>query len=318
MTNNCSIASVTVAHNGATVLPRQLGALKSQTCKLDEIIVVDNASRDRTLSLLQTGFSEVTILSQASNVGVGGGFAAGLDYAANQRKHDWIWLLDQDSVPANDCLERLLDAYGGMGDEADGIGILAPSCANGDMQVGYSGSVWHRGFRQPPLTVRDQPISFVDSVISSGTLLRRKVIADAGLPRSDFFMDFVDHEYCLRLRRLGYKIAIVRDSRVEHAIGEPRRVSFFGFKKAWASHVPWREYYMTRNEVFTVWEHDPDWRTKCVTARRLMRHALAVLLFGRKKWACLRMMCRGFADGRAGRVGIRAFEGEQTSSNSAS
>jgi rhamnopyranosyl-N-acetylglucosaminyl-diphospho-decaprenol beta-1,3/1,4-galactofuranosyltransferase len=118
MTKRWSIASVTVAYNGAAVLPRQFNALKKQTYPLDEIIVVNNASSDDSVRLLETDFPEVTILNQSNNVGVGGGFSVGIDCAANQKRYDWIWLLDQDSLPSDDCLERLLEALDHLGDGA--------------------------------------------------------------------------------------------------------------------------------------------------------------------------------------------------------
>ena len=309
-----SIASVTVVYNGAAVLPRQLNALKKQTRPPDEVIVVDNCSSDQSVNLLETDFPEVTVPKMPSNVGVGGGFAAGLDYAANKKKHDWIWMLDQDSMPAGDSLERLLEALDNLhdivDDEREPIAILAPVCTNEKSKVAYSGSMWRHGLRKAPIANSNQPLLFVDSVISSGTLLRREAIEQVGLPCADFFMDFVDHEYCLRLRRHGYRIAVVPRSRVEHAIGNPRTVNVFGFAKAWSSHEPWREYYMTRNEIFTVWKYYPDWRSKLGATQRILRHALAVLLLGKQKVACLTMMYRGFLDGRAGKLGIRSFDGD--------
>jgi len=314
VTNRPSIASVTVLYNGADVLPRQLHALKRQTRKLDEMIVVDNASSDDSVRLLKADFPEVTILNQPKNTGVGGGFSVGLDYAATRKSHDWIWLLDQDSLPADDSLERLLEAFDDLGDQADSVAILASMCTNAKAKLGYPPLVWRHGLRNPPVNTRHQPIAFADSVISSGTLLRREAVEKVGLPRSDFFMDFVDHEYCLRLRRHGYKIAVVPASRFEHAIGEPCRIRVLGFEKSWSNHVPWRKYYMTRNEIFTVWKYDPDWRTKCRVTLRMLRHATGILLFGKDKLACLAMMYRGFADGRAGRLGIRSFDRKESSS----
>ncbi len=74
-----------------------------------------------------------------------------------------------------------------------------------------------------------------------------------GLLHADFFIDFVDYEHCIRLRRHGFKIAVVRDSPL-----------------AW--------------------------------------YVFFLLLFGKRKLACLGKMCRGFLDGRVGRLGIR-FQG---------
>jgi GT2 family glycosyltransferase len=306
MSKQFSIASVTVAYNGARVLPRQLDALHQQTWRPDEIVVVDNASSDNTVSTIEKNYSEVTILKQAENCGVGGGYAAGLQYAINERKCDWVWMLDQDSVPTNDCLENLIGSLRDLGENASDTAILAPVSFNAESSFDYSAALWCNGFRSAD--AKNARIFFVDSVISSGTLLRREAVEEVGLPRADFFMDFVDHEYCLRLRRHGYKIAVVPKSRLDHALGDTVQAEFLGLKKSWPAHAPWREYYMARNEVFTIWKYFPDWRTRTSTGRRLLRHAFGVVMFGRHKLACLAMMCRGIADGRAGRLGIRQFD----------
>ena len=307
MTQTPSIASVTVAYNAGAVLSRQLNALRRQSRKPDEIVVVNNASTDNTLNLLASDYPEVTVLNQLANAGVGGGYSAGLRYAVNERKYDWVWLLDQDSVPANDCLERLIAGLGDLGEDVRNTAIVAPRCINAESEENYSASHFRNGLH-PANLEQSERICFVDSVISSGTLLRREAVEEVGLPRADFFMDFVDHEYCLRLRRHGYKIAVVADSRLDHALGDTIQATVLGLKKNWVGHAPWREYYMARNEIFTIWKYSPDWKAKSNTGKRLLRHALGVLLFGKQKLECLAMMYRGIADGRAGRLGIRNFE----------
>jgi rhamnosyltransferase len=309
MTNPTLIASVTVAYNGASVLRQHLESLKQQTRKLDEIVVVDNSSTDATLHLLASEYPEVTVLHLPANGGVGGGLAAGLAYAALEKKCDWVWLFDQDSVPAPHALERLLSGLQHLNDAKESTAILAPVCRNTNTGMTYPALSW-RGSRfvTVPFSL-NLPITFVDMVISSGSLMRREAIAEAGLPRKDFFMDFVDYEHCLRLRRHGFRIAVVRDSTVEHAIGAPTTFNILGRDKSWADHAPWREYYMARNEVFTIWQYRPKLATKAFVLYRLAYHALGILLFGRQKLECLRMIWRGVLDGRAGRLGIRFLPG---------
>jgi GT2 family glycosyltransferase len=182
-------------------------------------------------------------------------------------------------------------------------------CVHPDTGMKYPALSW-RGPRFAPVPgAPDQPIAFVDMVISSGTLMRREAIAEVGLPREAFFMDFVDYEYCLRLRRHGFRIAVVRDSTLSHAIGEPTTFKILGRKKSWADHAPWREYYMARNETFTMWEYSPKPATKRFVMYRLAQHALGILLFGKRKMECFRMIWHGFLDGRAGRLGIRFTPG---------
>jgi GT2 family glycosyltransferase len=305
MTKAYSIGSVTVATNAARILPRQLESLNGQTRKLDEIIVVDNGSVDGTRELLATQYPEVTVLSLPENRGVGGALSEGLSYTTRVRKHDWTWLLDDDSVPSPDGLQRLLAGLQQLGEANSDIAILAPVAVHQGTQLSTPGYLWRNGLRRPGVEATHQDVFFADIVISSGTLIRKEAVETVGLPRADFFMDFVDHELCLRLRRHGYRIAVVTGCQLDHAIGDPRRISLFGFHRAWSDHAPWREYYMTRNEIFTIWSFYPDWKTKSSVMRRLFRHAVGVLLFGEQKASCLKMMCQGFLDGCAGRLGIR-------------
>lgn len=301
-----SIASVTVAYNGAHVLERHLEALKRQSHNISEIIVVNNASSDSTTEILETKFPEITVLNLSENAGVGGGLASGLEYAALTKEYDWVWLFDQDSVPAHNALELLLAGLQHV--EAGRVAVLAPVCENVETRTIYSGLQWQNGRMVKSVPDPKDAATLVDVVISSGSLLRREAIAAVGLPRADFFMDFVDYEHCLRLRRHGFTIAVVRDSHLYHVIGEPTTFNIFGHTARWADHAPWRLYYMTRNEVFTIWEYYSSWRNKAFFLFRFVRFTFFLLLFGKRKRACLGMMYQGFLDGRAKKLGIR-FQG---------
>ena len=315
MTKDLSIASVTLAYNAEQLLPRQLEALLRQTRRLNEIIVVNNGSSDGTLKMLSARYPQVKVLDRPTNVGAGGGYAAGLAYAAQEKKHDWVWLLDHDSVPVDAGLEALLQGLAAIEDSAKSVGVLAPTPMDSKTNLAYSGMLWRKGWVYPSVEVPGRAVSFVDAAIASGSLVRREVVDEVGLPRTDFFIDFVDIEYCLRIRRYGYKIAVVRDSHLDHAIGNTRTIKILGYSKAWGGHAPWREYYMSRNEIFTIWLYYPDWKSKLSVLRRLLRHATAILVFGEQKRACMRMMLMGFLDGRSGRLGIRFVPAGQTDSH---
>jgi rhamnosyltransferase len=300
-----SVATVTVAYNGAHVLESHLAALQRQTQQIQEIVVVNNASEDNTLGLLASRFPDVTVINLPANAGVGGGLTVGLEYAALRKKYDWIWLFDQDSVPADNGLELLLAGLDHLNGDTEHVAILAPVCEDESTKMSFPGLIWEDGRTVKAPIKSDQPVTLVDLVISSGTLIRRQAVEAVGLPRADFFMDFVDFEHCLRLRRHGFAIGMVRDSHLNHAVGEPSTFKIFGRTFYWTDHVPWRQYYITRNEVFTIWQYYGTWRPKVFFFRRLAGLTLFLLLFGKEKLACLDMMWRGFSDGRAGKLGIR-------------
>jgi rhamnosyltransferase len=300
-----SVASVTTAYNCAPDLARHVNALLRQERRLQEIIVVDNASTDETSSLLAARYPQVTVLRMPDNLGTGGALAAGLTYAAREKKHDWIWMFDQDSVPAPDALALMLQGAQRFDGNSSEVGILAALPVDRHMENSSSPWLWRDGFVKPSAEILAHPVLFADLVITSGAMVRRTVVEKIGLPRSDFFIDFVDYEYCLRARSHGYKIAVITRAKLFHEIGKSHKVRFLGRRYHWSQHRPFREYYMSRNLAYSVWWLYPSMAAKASVLRHLMRHAAGVLLFGSEKLACLKKMVQGFSDGRRASLGVR-------------
>ncbi len=300
-----SIASVTVAYNDAQVLPRQVEALLRQTRPLQEIVVVDNASADGTCALLAKRYPQVTVLPMAENLGVGGAVGVGLNYAALEKRHDWVLTFDADSAPDNGTLEALVEGIESLADTECKVGMVAPLCVHRETGICYPPLFWRDGFVKPSAEMIRRPVWFADLVMGSGCMVRREVVERVGVPRPDFFMYFLDYEYCLRVRSHGYKIAIITRSQLAHEVGKARLVRLPGYSALWPDHAPWHEYYMSRNVAYAAWWLYPNRRTKRFVVRLLARHACGSLLFGSNKLACLRKMAQGFWDGRRGSLGIR-------------
>jgi GT2 family glycosyltransferase len=300
-----SVASVTVSYNAASILPVQINALLRQTRSLQEIIVVDNASTDGTTDLLAQQYPQVTVLRMPQNLGIGGAIAAGLAHAALKNRHNWVWTFDGDSEPSDDALEILLNAEESLGNEDGEVGMVAALPVHRETGICYPPLFWREGFVKPTTEQLRQSIWFADLVINSGCLVRRDLIEKIGLPRSDFFIDFVDFEYCLRARSHGYKIAVVTGAKVMHEIGEARKVRLPGYFRLWPDHTPLREYYMSRNLAYVAWWLYPSRRSKRFVLCHLARHAGGLLLFGSNKVAGLKKMGQGLRDGRRASLGIR-------------
>lgn len=301
---NQSIASVTIAFNGAKILPRQLDALLRQSRTLQEIIVVDNASTDGTSAMLAKRYPQVTVLRMKENAGAAGAWARGLSYAALEKRHDWVWSFDDDSVPNAFVLTSLLDGLGSLnGTEAE-IGIVAPMPVHPKTGTCYPPLLWRDGFVKPGANHMQSSLWFADLIIASGCLVRRELVGKIGLPRADFFMDFFDYEYSLRARLNGYKIAVIPGAKLDHEIGNARKV-WAGRSRLWTCYAPWREYYNSRNIAYAGWHLYPTLETKRFVLGHLARHAGAVLLFSPEKTACLRRMAQGFWDGCRAKLGTR-------------
>lgn len=304
-----SVASVTLAFNAAQVLPRQLEALLRQVRPLQEVIVVDNGSSDGTSEMLAEHYPQVTVLRMKENEGAAGAWARGLAYAALEKGHDWVWSFDDDSVPTTDALARLLGGIDSLDGAQAEVGIVAPMPVHPGTRKRYPPWFWRNGFVKPTDEQASQSVWFADMAIASGSLVRREVVREIGVPRADFFMDVFDFEYCLRIRSHGYKIAVITRAEMSHEIGNTRKINLLGYKRLWMNQPPWREYYMSRNLTYLAWWLLPNIAVKRSVIRHLVSHMGGVALFSSWKLACLTRMVQGFHDGLRGRLGIRLRPG---------
>jgi len=125
-------------------------------------------------------------------------------------------------------------------------------------------------------------------------------------------MDFVDHEYNLRIRRAGYEIIFVPASINYHEIGKPRvikpriirAVAHLTTRGPLGIEAPWRQYYMVRNEVYTFWHEFRNYRALFFCALGLVRMIVGMFLFSDKdKAKRIKYVALGLRDGFGGRLG---------------
>lgn len=300
-----TFASVTIAYNAGRLLPRQIDALLGQTRPLQEIVVVDNASTDGTSAMLANRYPQVTVLTMPENLGTAGAWVAGLCYATMERGHDGAWMFDQDSVPMSNALDSLLVGWQELGELANEVGMVVPLAIHRQTATAYSPFLWCNGLVKPRAEQMQKTAWFADIAIASGSLVLRKTVQNVGVPRTDFFMDIFDLEYCLRIRSHGYKIAVISRAEMSHEIGNTRQVNLLGYRRLWMNQPPWREYYIGRNLTYLAWRLHPTVKTKISTLKYLTKHLAGVLLFSSDGLICAIRMVQGVSDGLRGRLGIR-------------
>jgi GT2 family glycosyltransferase len=300
-----SVASVTVSYNAARLISRHIEALLRQTVPLQEIVVVDNASTDGTPELLAERYPQVKVMRMSENLGVGGALDIGLRYAALEKQHDWVWTFDGDSVPNDDALEELLGGIELLKSTDRDVGMVAAVPVHQRTGIPYQPLLWRDGFVKARAEIREQPIWFADLVITSGSMVQRAMVEKIGLPRADFFIDFVDFEYCIRARSQGYKIAVITRAKLAHEIGNARNVQLPRYSYLRSNQVPLREYYMARNLVYAAWWLYPNQAVKRFVWLQLAKRSIGVLLFSSHKFACLVKMVQGLWDGLHAKLGMR-------------
>jgi rhamnopyranosyl-N-acetylglucosaminyl-diphospho-decaprenol beta-1,3/1,4-galactofuranosyltransferase len=212
------IVAVVVTFNRLDMLRRQLERLV-EVPELDDILVVDNASTDGTgewLRAVSTGASSgppVLAATLAENPGGAGGFNHGLAWAIDHGA-DLAWLMDDDGLPAPDCLATLLER-----DDLDfwGPAVLAaqdPDRLCFPIRLPGGTTVVHEMAAVEKAAV-DGAITGV-VIPFNGVLLTRDLVERIGYPRADFFIWGDDVEYLWRAERAGARIATVVDAHVLH------------------------------------------------------------------------------------------------------
>lgn len=231
-----------------------------------------------------------------ANTGIGYAQNRGIERAL-QNGATHVLLMDDDSVPSADMVRKLLQAIGALPDAA----AVGPYHYDPRRPNAHSPFVRIHGLRARWITCgAEQPVPPVDHVIASGTLIPAPVLKQVGMMREDFFIDWVDIEWCLRARHLGYKIYGVCSARLEHSLGD-RPISRLG--REVQSHAPWRHYYQARNAVL-IWRcRWVPFSWKLVSIRRQAVRMVFHSVFAPNPTAHLRMWLLGLWHGLRGVTG---------------
>ncbi|MBU2696254.1 glycosyltransferase family 2 protein [Pimelobacter sp. 30-1] len=239
------VAVVVVTYNRADLLERMLEGLAGLDRPADAVVVVDNASSDHTREVLERStLPGLVAIHTTDNLGGAGGFRLGLQ-TAYERGYEVMWLMDDDVVPAPDCLTRLL--------EVDGSCLIA-------VREDRSGALVEKAALRfdlrNPLAIRPKTASIdstyatraqmpatveVENVAFEGFLVRRAVIDRIGLPDASYFIFYDDVDFAIRARRAGFTIRAVRDAVLVRQLDFDQQHDLAG----------WKGYYMYRN-LFAV------------------------------------------------------------------
>lgn len=240
-----------------------------------------------------------TLLCQElpTNLGLAEAQNLGLD-AARRAGATHLLLLDQDSDPAPDLIERQLAALARAGHP---LTVAAPAVL--DARRGSTPlAFFHCGrWRLRALQCHEATgILSIDTAIASGLLIPAPALARVGLMRAALFIDFVDIDWCLRARAAAVPIIGVCDARLSHQLGDsPRRV----FGRAVTQHSPARAYYFFRNALWLCRQPEPPLAWKGAILGQLMRRLLLSAFLFRHPGAQWRMMLLGLWHGMRGRLG---------------
>lgn len=260
-------------------LKSNIAAIEKQ---VDEIFLIDNGSSNvKEIEMLNLEYNNVSTIFNKENYGI----AYALNQACRKAKsngYDWILTLDQDSV----CPENMVQNTKKYLD-IEHIGIVAP-------RVFYEG--WHNKDSY------SSSIEEVNACMTSASLTNISAWEKVGGFCEEYFIDYVDNEFCMKLRIHGFKILRNNKCIFHHQLGVSKQKKILGYHYNYSIHSPQRVYYMTRNNLMFIKQY--SMYISCFKEYlKLIYVILSNIVFSDEKFKTLKYILLGINDYKKKKLG---------------
>jgi rhamnosyltransferase len=292
------IASIMVTYNPEEDVIENVKSI-IQSC--ERLIIIDNGSSSSSkdnLNLLQEE-SKVTFIYNQKNMGLGHALNQGINYILHSpdlSQIEWIATFDQDSNVDNDFFSKMLASYEAHPNK-EVVAIIAPNWTEEKLLN-----------QEISRKVEIDGLEEKKTVITSGSLVKRKIFTEIGLFEEEFFIDFLDHEFCLRARKYGYKVFMSPQVSMVHNLGDTKQHKLLRSNVMATNHNYIRRYYITRNRLYTYKKYfrsEKAWIKEDFVATA--KEFIIILLFEQDRGKKLGSMFKGLFDALSGKKGARKF-----------
>ncbi len=216
-----------------------------------EIFVVDNGSTDGSPEAIRKTFPRARLIRNEENLG----FARAVNQALTQARGSYCMLVNSDARLTEGAIKTLATFM----EENPDVGIAGGQLMNEDGSrqnsiapfPSLATELLNKRLlrilfpRQYPGKERDYPAPLdVDSLVGACIIVRCQAIDEVGMLDEGYFFFMEETDWCLRLKKQGWRISFVPQARILHLQGASASLA-----KAEAR----IEYYRSRYRFFTKW-----------------------------------------------------------------
>ena len=189
------ISAIIVTYNRLGLLKQCIASVEQQTISCD-LIVVNNASTDGTAAWLKTIQSDrMIVIDLTENTGGAGGFNRGMREAV-ERGYDYLWMMDDDTLPNPDALEKLMEASDLLNDQYGWL-VSVPLWTDGKECKMNRPKLAKKYFHY--IELAKHGIIQAEQATMVSLLCRREVVEQVGLVIKDFWIWGDDIEFTRRI-----------------------------------------------------------------------------------------------------------------------
>lgn len=229
---------------------------------LRKIIIVNNCSTDQTehyLNELKASSSKIIVYNLKKNIGGAGGFNYGLKRFIKLSNDGYVWVMDDDTVPNRNALDRTLDAFSKI--DLDHRGFAAGKVLWTDGNLAR--------MNKPVFSSSEKSDNYLCAASFVGIMISRIAIQKVGYPISDFFIWGDDIEYTHRITSAGLKGIYVTDAIIIHKMNSNSDTNII----------------KENNDVERIKRHYFDFRNRMYISRKKGWGAFLKTIIGRCIWA---------------------------------
>jgi rhamnosyltransferase len=269
------IAGVVILYNPKKEINENILSYINQ---VDFLYVVDNSElpSDQIEHIIKSNPKSLEVVRNNVNVGI----ASALNIAAKkaiENGFDLLLTMDQDSRVSENYVSEMLLEF----ERDECIGILSPYI------------IHTKNPRMPVLT----GLVEVATAMTSGSVIKLSAHVQIGGFLEKLFIDYVDNEYCLRMKKSGYKIFRNNSIYIYHELGEAKARKFIYKKVFPTNHSPRRWYYRTRNRFYVYKEYKNEFPDYIKFDKRVfIKDIVKILLYEKNKIQKFKMILIGYRD----------------------
>jgi GT2 family glycosyltransferase len=215
------LSVVILTRNSGEYIQACLDSVFCQNTQDIEVVIVDNASSDKTLEIIQGYFSRVRLIKNSQNLGASKARNQGVECSSG----DWILSLDSDVVLRDNFFEKFASAQKGFPGD---VGMVQPNILNVDGKTLYSQGIYLSAFRRFHDLNRGRPKDGVGLTgkkiigpCSAAAFYRRSMLDKlkerTGYFDERFFFLVEDVDLAWRAQRAGWKVLFCSQMECSHA-----------------------------------------------------------------------------------------------------
>lgn len=299
-----SVAAVVVTYNRRELLFKQIEmVVNTQTYKVDEYYIIDNASTDDTQRSVES-YAEacpikITYCKLPENIGGAGGFNYGMK-KAYQDGHDWIILMDDDGRPYDElCFENMFNYISNHMVNPEEMYLINSLVLFNEKVLSFG--LDHIDDRDRITTLSEDGKTIQNLVNPfNGAFVSKGLIRAIGFPNKDFFIKGDEYDFTRRSIAAHAHVFTVLESRYFHPkVLESKNKKIMGRMVHVHIEAPWKEYYTIRNYVYSSCQL----KQPIDGLLYLFLRIYCVFNCKCKKIETLKMIIKGYSDGKKGVLG---------------